>query len=397
MRLLTQILGILFLAVLAAGCDVADPSADPPAMRRGRGATISVEVLGEVSVVEMNRRFSSIGVVFTARFPVVEYRVLYETVDARGKVALASGAIVAPVPALGPLPLVSYQHGTSVRRTAVPSLNGDERIVGLAFASTGYLAALPDYLGLGNSPGLHPYVHAATSSSAVVDMMRATVDFAAAHGLELAQELFLVGYSQGGYTTMAAHRALEADHADEFTVTASAPMAGPYDLSGVMASVVTEHRPYPSPYYVPYVLLSYNAVYGLYESPSAFLRSPYDVLIPPLFDGTHSGSEINALLPDIPREMLQPEWLSSFENDPDNVFRQRLRENDLYDWVPRAPVRLFHCAGDEIVPKENSEIALRHLSRGSASITLTDPLPIAGHGICAPLSILLAKYWFDSF
>jgi hypothetical protein len=44
--------------------------------------------------------------------------------------------------------------------------------------------------------------------------------------------LFLIGYSQGGHATAAAHRELEARHANEFTVTAAAPMAGALDLSG---------------------------------------------------------------------------------------------------------------------------------------------------------------------
>ena len=43
---------------------------------------------------------------------------------------------------------------------------------------------------------------------------------------------FLTGYSQGGHVTMAAHRELETFHTNEFTVTACAPCAGPYDLGG---------------------------------------------------------------------------------------------------------------------------------------------------------------------
>ncbi len=367
-----------------------------PAPRQGRGATVSVETLGELSVAEINSLFADVGLAFTARFPVATHAVVYETVDAHGSVTQASGAVSLPVRPYGPMPLVSYQHGTSVRRTDVPSASENERIVGIAFAASGYLAAMPDYLGLGVSPGLHPYLHAATSATAVVDMLRAAVDFAAAGGWELADKLFLLGYSQGGYTTMAAHRALEADHTDEFSVTASAPMGGPFDLSGVMAEVIISGRPYASPYYVPYVLLSYNEVYGLYDSPSEFLTSPYDVLIPPLFDGTHGGSSINALLPEVPREMIQPDVLASFESDAQDPFRLRLRENDVYDWSPRAPVRLYHCEADMLVPKENSVKAERHLRQGGADVTLIDPLPVADHGLCAPFSILLAKYWFDT-
>lgn len=391
--------GIRFAALLlalVAGCDAVGVVEQPPEPRRGRGATVSVEPLAELSVGEVNGLFSDVGLAITARFPVASYAVVYETVDAHGEVTRASGAISLPVRPFAPLPVVSYQHGTSVRRIDVPSASENERIIGIAFAATGYLAAMPDYLGLGESPGLHPYVHAATSATAVVDMLRAATDFATDRGWELAGELFLIGYSQGGYATMAAHRALEADHTNEFTVTATAPMAGPYDLSGVMADVVTSDQPYPSPYYVPYVLLAYNDIYGLYESPSQFLKSPYDVQIPPLFDGAHSADAINALLPEVPRKIIWPDVLASFENDLDDPFRRRLRENDLYDWAPRAPVRLYHCEGDTFVPKENSVIAERHMRQRGADVRLIDPLPVADHGLCAPFSLLLAKYWFDS-
>ena len=41
-------------------------------------------------------------------------------------------------------------------------------------------------------------------------------------------QLFLMGYSHGGHVTMALHRELEQYHANEITITASAPMAGAY-------------------------------------------------------------------------------------------------------------------------------------------------------------------------
>ena len=47
-------------------------------------------------------------------------------------------------------------------------------------------------------------------------------------------ELFLLGYSEGGYATMALHRELQQFHSDEFTVTASAPMAGPWSTTIIL-------------------------------------------------------------------------------------------------------------------------------------------------------------------
>ncbi len=382
---------------LSARCDIVDPNAERAESRQGRGSTISVELVDEIDVVELISDFSDLDLGFDVQYPVATYSIVYQTIDANGDSTQASGALSMPNISLTSLPVVSYQHGTVTRREDVPSSSAKERIVGVAFAATGYFAVMPDYLGLGASPGMHPYVHAATSATAVVDMLRASVDFASANDISLAKELFLLGYSQGGYVTMAAHRALEADYADEFAVTASAPMAGPYDLSGTMSDVVVAGVPYPVPFYLPYVLFAYNAVYELYDSPSEFLISPYDTTLPPLFDGTHAGMSIDAMLPEIPSHILRPDMLDSFENDPDYAFRRRLRENDVYDWTPIAPVRMFHCRGDITVPKENAEIAHEHLEANGATVRLVDPLPAADHVLCAPPSILLAKAWFNTF
>ena len=36
---------------------------------------------------------------------------------------------------------------------------------------------MPDYLGMGESPGLHPYVHGESEATATLDMIRAAREF----------------------------------------------------------------------------------------------------------------------------------------------------------------------------------------------------------------------------
>ena len=43
-------------------------------------------------------------------------------------------------------------------------------------------------------------------------------------------QLFLAGYSAGGYATVATHRTMQQQYPGEFTVTAAAPAAGAYDM-----------------------------------------------------------------------------------------------------------------------------------------------------------------------
>ncbi|MCK7491427.1 MAG: hypothetical protein MZW92_06745 [Comamonadaceae bacterium] len=65
-------------------------------------------------------------------------------------------------------------------------------------------------------------------------MMRALRSWCSTHAINLDGRIFPAGYSEGGYATMAAQREIETLHAGEFAITASAPAAGPYDLSGTM-------------------------------------------------------------------------------------------------------------------------------------------------------------------
>ena len=92
-------------------------------------------------------------------------------------------------------------------------------------AGAGYVVVLPDYHGLGTGQGDHPYMHEDTAAKAVVDAIRATKTINAE--IEFSDKLFITGYSQGGFVTMAAHRAIQSLYSNIMTVTASAPAGVP--------------------------------------------------------------------------------------------------------------------------------------------------------------------------
>jgi len=385
----------LFVYLAFSGCDTERTSETPP-LREGRGAIQEVTMLYQRELTEISDQLDEAGLPLAARYGVTAHKLVYETIDWDGNPVAASGALLVPSPVLGPLDIVSVQHGTMLLRDEAPSQSEGTQFLGLMYAMDGYLAVLPDLLGLGESAGLHPYHHAASAGTAVVDMLRAAHDFAMTEGVALTGDLFLTGYSQGGHTAMAAHRMLETEYADEFTVTASAPMAGAYDISGTMLDLVLSGAPYPTPYYLPYLLLAYNEVYNIFDSPSDFLASPYDVTIPPLFDGRHSGGQVNALLPGTLREIINPTLLAEFEHDPDHFLRDVLADNDVYRWSPRAPIRLYHCSGDAHVPIANAHVALEGLKGGTGTVELVEPADGADHGGCARVAIFAGKVWFDT-
>lgn len=368
-----------------------------PAAQRGK--LISASPSSILFATNLAALFQFAGVPIKPQYDVLPYKLVYETITPLGARTQASGALLLPDNATNLLPLVSYQHGTITQTNDAPSsmdLLG-EVTVGIAFATTGYAAVVPDYLGLGSSPGFHPYHHARSEATACVDMLRAAKSFCASNGFALAGELFLCGYSQGGHATMALLRELETYHTNEFSVTACAPMAGAYDLSGVTTSNFLSGAAAPNPYYFLYLLAAYQSVYHLAGSLSDLLAPPYDSTLPPLLDGTHTGGDINNAMPADPVNILKPEYLAEFRTNPRHPLRLALEENDLYRWRPRAPLRLYHCAADQDVIFANSEVALASFQAlGATQVQLIDPNPADDHSSCSEPSLVLAKQWFDS-
>jgi hypothetical protein len=362
-----------------------------------RGEWIAVTALPSMSLFEVAVIFALAEIPVVPQFAVDAYKVVYETIDPWGGRTEASGAFLLPQHPGTPPPLVSYQHGTLTRTNDAPSASALERIPGVGFAALGYAVALPDFLGLGDSPGLHPYHHAQSQATAAVDLLRAARAWCEVNQVPLGDPLFLTGYSQGGHATLALQRELETHHREEFTVTASAPMAGAYDLSGVTADDLLSGRPMPNPYYLFYLVAAYQALYGLADSLSDWLASPYDTTLPPLLDGNATGAEINAAMPADPLAIFRPEHLDAIRTDINHPLRLALRDNDLTRWTPVAPTRLYHCAGDQDVILANSLVALDAFhARGATQVEWMDPDPLADHGGCALPAFLLVRDWFDS-
>ena len=351
---------------------------------------------------QIDSTFTANGIpllVVPTTYPVNVYKITYNTVSYDGTTpTFATGALLVPVGVPCKMPLISYQHGTTTYRYGVPSYLSGEIVIGLAEATDGYVISMPDYLGLGDSPGIHPYIHANSEATASLDLVRSVREAQDSLDFNLNGQLFLVGYSQGGHATMALHRMIETDFPDEFTVTASAPMSGPYDVSGVQADVIVNDSVYSQPGYLPYILQSYNTVYNLFVDYADVFLSPYDVTLPPLLDGTHGMDELNAAMPSIPNHIMIPEVLDSFINNQDHYFREALRDNDVYDWTPVSPMKMFYCEADDEVYYMNAFVAYnKFIENGSTSVQMMSAGENFGHFECAFYALSGGKNWFDTF
>lgn len=333
------------------------------------------------------------------------WEVHYQTPDLQGNIITASGVVFIPQGVENPKAIVSYQHGTIFDETDAPS-NGTsgEFSVGLFLAGTRYICFMSDYLGFGaSSEILHPYLHSESEASACLDMLRAGEKFLTANEQAVPEKLFLVGYSQGGHASMALQREIEINHPDEFQITASAPMAGPQSMSQGMYNRIMANQAYPNPFYLAYLLISYDQAYDLFKNVDEYVKEPYAALINEYLTNGGSDSEINGLLPSIPNQMFHPDVLQDVSSNPDHPFRVALAANDTYagEWQPVAPIRMYHCTDDEVVPFVNSSIAQEALVYESGpEISVVDPrvFPFfqdGSHVGCITWALLALQGWIE--
>ena len=338
---------------------------------------------------QLNAQFG--GLSPTALYDIDLYAITYETIDQFGQTVVASGLISYPKDISSAFPLLTFQHGTQIRRESAPSMNGFNDLI-LWLATSGYIFVESDYLGLGVSNMLHPYHLKDVTATTVIDMLRATKHFCdQAQDIQYNNQLYITGYSEGGYATMAAVKEIEENHTDEFDITISFPMAGAYDLSGTMVDLMLSEEVYADPFYLPYFVLSYIETYALGEISDFFLPE-YAEIFPDLFSGEYSGGYINTFLTDIPIHMMLPSVVEEFSTDENYPFRVHLEENALWNWTPMSTMYLLHGVADERVPHENSIIAYNQFILNGAQNVSFELLPetFGGHQDAAVYCLLFA-------
>lgn len=339
---------------------------------------ISDSLLVHYTQQQADNFFSNNGIPVQSNSGFSCYRLVYETLNAQQTdTTIASGLVVVPDTSTCPMAIAMYDHGTVLQRTDVPSFLNSEALIAMLLAAEGYYALAPDYLGLGVSPGFHPYVHAVSEAQAGVDLIFASKAFAANNNIALSPQLFLTGYSQGGHACMATHKLIQQSYSGQLTVTASAPGSGPYYMSGAQAAFLTNDSFYSTPGYIPYLIFAYQSVYGnLYsgDSVSQILQHPYDSILPPLFNEQYDIDTINSLLPDHIDSIVTPAFLSNYFSDSaNNPFRIDLRLNDVYAWVPQAPVQMTYCTEDEQVSNQNTLFTYNYfINNGDNTATKID-------------------------
>ena len=364
---------LLAAALVACGGGDDDPATpEQPPENSAPGALLSGSMVNTITPAQITQAFkdpeSHIQSGIVPRYSVSSYRLNYVTTDKSGAKVTASGLVSVPVKTAGARsPVLSYQHASTFRNNQAPSIKVEAVEPPLVLASLGYIVVAPDYVGFGASYGVeHPYLTSSPSSRAVIDMLSAAQTWRRQAGVADNGQLFLAGYSEGGYATMAAHRAIHQQGGELKTqLQAAVPGAGPYDVQETLDEQLDRVRK---------------------------LFPPLALLIDPdhLSDASESvRNEVRRLLL---RQMVPEDGDVRYQT----LFMDRFLADDKagiaaehsvhLGWAPSVPVYLFHGRGDLTVPYSAAESARDTLrAAGAPDVTLTDcTTPEFGHLDCVP-------------
>jgi acetyl esterase/lipase len=341
------------------------------------------------------------------------YYIQYNTVGGKGEPTTVSGALMMPTGGTpqcsGGRPIVLYAHGTNPDRTLnIADItnpgNTEGALIAAMFAAQGYIVVAPNYAGYDSSTlPYHPYLNADQQSKDMIDALTAART-AMPHSMTAATsdggKLFITGYSEGGHVAMATHRAMQAAG---MTVTASAPLSGPYALEALGDAVFYGQVNIGSTVFTPLLVTSFQEAYGnIYTSLTDVYEPNY---APNMADVLPSATPIDTLFANgiLPQSALfsstppvtgnptldaelavpaNPVFAAGFGSanlvtnsyrlayvldavanpdgavpaptsatasvaaaaDPQNTLRIAFKTNDLRNWVPMTP--LLMCGGD---------------------------------------------------
>ncbi|WP_018349189.1 alpha/beta hydrolase family protein [Longispora albida] len=377
----TAVLALAGLLVSGIAAPAAAFSSAPPALVSAsshRGQLIRAELIRTLSKAEEVSAFLSSDEFdgSQARYGVDVYRVTYWTIDVNGRRTTASGLLALPRNRQGGLTIVSYAHGTATTKADAPSTAGTVWAEGPAvmFASAGYAAVAPDYLGMGTGPGHHPWMHVPSEATASLDLLRAARDFTPRIG----RQVLATGFSQGASAAIGLARVLEDGRDPWFRLRAVAPISGAYDFRGVELPALLGGQ-VPAPWdtvYLTYLLVSWNRLHHLYDDPAQVLTDP---AVENLFDGLHTGPQIFAALPKdadgMPqvRLVLTPYAIELLRNPPPRL-AAALADLDAtcMTWTPRAAVTLYYGDGDNEALNANTEHCAGALRSHGANVSTVD-------------------------
>jgi hypothetical protein len=293
---------------------------------------------------------------------VIEVAGTYPSIDTNWDSIRLSGKVMLPKKRK-PKRMILLSHYTVCADAEAPSncfaLEG-------VLVKQGYGLIIPDYLGYGvTSSQVHPYLVMDLTARNVYDMYLAVRPWLKAVDMEPEHDdLILMGYSQGGATTMAVARLIETEYNqymadDVVNIHRVFAGGGPYDVKATYERfVTTDTAGYPVA--VPLVLQ--GMILG-----NELNMKVTDMMQPWLYEHMdewvnskkYTSAQINKLIgTKVTHELLTQEAMDQKSEKVAELYKA-MTENSIIaqDWEPISSVYIMHSMDDETVPFANASNA----------------------------------------
>ena len=286
----------------------------------------------------------------------IELSGVYESVDLDGNPITLSGKVI--LPAKGPIKrYILVSHYTIASNAEAPS--NTFSLEGL-LVKLGYALIIPDYLGYGiTADRIHPYLVMDITARNVIDMYKAVVPF-----MEKAKcapehdDIYLMGYSQGGAVTMAVQHEIE-HHYDSIKIRRVFAGGGPYDVKATYDRFVeTDHASYPCavPIMMQGMVVGNKLDLDMRELMEGYIYENLDEWVN---TKRYTTGQINEFLgTNKTSKLLTKKGMDRTSQEVSELYKA-MTENSIlsYSWTPKAPVFMMHSIDDDVVPYDNANRA----------------------------------------
>ena len=337
-----------------------------------RGQLVSSTFLREYSKDELKAIASLFGYAIEPSSAVKAYKIEYISESTSKGQLTASGLLLVPQDNNKKY-ITSVQHATAFKKDegAMSNLNS-YFFQGLAPVFENHIVIMPDYFGYGTTEEMfHPYHHYQNTANACVDMILASFTALNNFKTNYNDSLYLLGYSEGGYATIATQKEIETKYNDKIKIKMVIAGSGAYNLHETALYYFSIHS-LVTPSFIPFMLNAYLTETNDGRKLEDFFHPNYSDGVRKIVSGTISKIAANKLLTDVPKYLMDSTFLYNFKNDKieEVKIKSFLIENSLINFQPKSRMILYHGNYDLDVPSFNSIQAYNYYSKTNDQIEL---------------------------
>ncbi len=369
-------LTILSIVILFASCSK-DKNSDTPIYLEEAKKTggVSKELLKQALIQQGLEAYASLP-----QSAITTYAVTYKTKYPSDKTITASGVFIVPANVNTSFPLVVYTHGTiteddapSLKTASIFQYSQDVFLATLIASSFNCIVLLPDYIGYNASANItHPYIHGPSLAQASIDLIQAYREFAFMNSLPFRKDLFITGYSEGGYAAVAVQKAVQELYGSNLFIEKTVAGSGPYDNVSFAKAFLAKDTIlgiYEVGSYLWAIDMfkrdynyskSYSDIFS--EEDNQILRNDnYDLgYFHPSYLPIHTN----------PKKLFNPAFINGILDNSDTEFLEATRQNSLMDFTPTDSLIFVYGAADTWVYPINTLNAYNAMSAKGCKVAI---------------------------